>query len=171
MFHEINLKTCWTFPSAFNKNKFLIRHNVTCKSSCVMCLVECSHCEKAQYVGKSECSLKLRMNTQRSDVWRTNGPPCDKHFQMPGHNLNAHARFTIIKEDASHYQRWKFARKVYDDQRGCKSLSTLEICTQSLRSSRGCKSLSTLEIRTWSVRSLKRVQVIIKVGNSQPVRI
>ena len=44
------------------------------------------------------------MNTQRSDVWRTNGPPCDKHFQMPGHNLNAHAKFTIIKEDTSHYQ-------------------------------------------------------------------
>ena len=69
-----------------------------------MCLVECSHCEKAQYVEKSGCSLKLRMNTQRNDVWRTNGPPCDKHFQMPGHNLNAHARFTIIKEDTSHYQ-------------------------------------------------------------------
>ena len=69
-----------------------------------MCLVECSHCEKAQYVEKSGYSLKLRMNTQRNDVWRTNGPPCDKHFQMQGHNLNAHARFTIIKEDTSHYQ-------------------------------------------------------------------
>ena len=26
------------------------------------------------------------------------GPPCDKHFQMPGHNFNAHAKFTIIEE-------------------------------------------------------------------------
>ena len=33
------------------------------------------------------------MNTHRNDVWRT-----DKHLQMPGHNFNAHAKFTIIEE-------------------------------------------------------------------------
>ena len=38
------------------------------------------------------------MNTHGSDVWRTDGPPCDKHFQMPGHNFNVHAKFTIIEE-------------------------------------------------------------------------
>ena len=38
------------------------------------------------------------MNTHRNDVWRTDDPPCDKHFQMPGHNFNAHAMFTIIEE-------------------------------------------------------------------------
>ena len=31
-----------TFQSAFNKNSFLVRHNVTCKSSCVIYLTECS---------------------------------------------------------------------------------------------------------------------------------
>ena len=90
------LKTCSTFQSAFNKNTFLIRHNVTCKSSCVIYLMECL-CGKSQYVGKSEYSLNLRMNTHRN-VWRTDSPPCDKHFQMPGHNFNAHAKFTIIEE-------------------------------------------------------------------------
>ena len=55
--------------------------------------MECSLCEKSQYVGKSEYSLNLKMNTHRNDVWRT-----DKHLQMPGHNFNAHAKFTIIEE-------------------------------------------------------------------------
>ena len=60
--------------------------------------MECSLYEKSQYVGKSEYSLNLGMNTQRKDVWRTNGPPCDKHFLMPRHNFNVHAKFTIIEE-------------------------------------------------------------------------
>ena len=81
------LKTCSTFQRAFKKNIFLIKHNVICKSSCVISLMECSHCEKSQYVGNS---LNLRKNTHRNDVSRTDGPPCDKHFQMPGHNFNAY---------------------------------------------------------------------------------
>ena len=44
------LKTCSTFQSAFNKNTFLIRHNVTSKSSCVIYLMEYCLCEKSQYV-------------------------------------------------------------------------------------------------------------------------
>ena len=60
--------------------------------------MECSLCEKSKYVGKSGYILNLKMNTHRNDVWRTDGPPCDKYFQMPGHNFNAHAKFTIIKE-------------------------------------------------------------------------
>ena len=38
------------------------------------------------------------MNTDRNDVCRTDGPPCDKYFQMPGNNFNAHTKFTIIDE-------------------------------------------------------------------------
>ena len=59
--------------------------------------MECSLCEKSQYVGKSEHSLNLRRNTYRN-VWRTGGLPCDKHFQMSGHNFNVYAKFTIIEE-------------------------------------------------------------------------
>ena len=38
------------------------------------------------------------MSTQRNDVWRTDGPPSDTNFQMPGHDFNVHAKFTIIEE-------------------------------------------------------------------------
>ena len=72
--------------------------------------MDCCLCKKWQYVGKSEYSLNLRINTHRNDVWRKDGPACDKHFQMTGHNFNAHAKFTIIEE-------------VYN-----KSLSKLKIC-------------------------------------------
>ena len=89
------LKSCSTFQSAFNKNTSLIRHNVTCKSSCVIYLMERCLCEKSQYIGKPEYSVNLRINTH--DVWRTDGPPCDKHFQMPGRKFNTHAKFTIIE--------------------------------------------------------------------------
>ena len=58
----------------------------------------CCLCEKSQYVGKSEYSVNLRINTHRNDVWRTDGPPGDKHFQMPVHNFNTQAKFTIIVE-------------------------------------------------------------------------
>ena len=58
--------------------------------------MECSLCEESQYVGKSEHGFNVWMNTHRSDVWRTDGPPCDQHFQLPRHNV--HAKFTIIEK-------------------------------------------------------------------------
>ena len=91
-------KTCSTFQRAFNKNTFLIRHYVTCKSSSVIYLMECSLFEKSQYVGKSEYSLNLRINTHRDDVWGTNGSPCEKRFQILPHNFSVHAKFTIFEE-------------------------------------------------------------------------
>ena len=46
----------------------------------------------------SKYSVNLRINTHRNDVWRKDGPACDKLFQMSGHNFNTHAKFTIIEE-------------------------------------------------------------------------
>ena len=60
--------------------------------------MECRICKKSQYVGKYEYSLNLRISTHRNDFRRTDGPPCGRHFQMPGHNFNVHAKFTIIEE-------------------------------------------------------------------------
>ena len=74
------LKNWSTFQIVFNENTFLIRHNVTCKSSSVIYLKECTLCGKLQYVGKSEYSLNLRMNTHRNDVWGTDGIRCDKNY-------------------------------------------------------------------------------------------
>ena len=52
--------------------------------------MECCICEKSQRVGKSEYSLNARIKAHRNDVWRTDPPPCDKYFQIPGHNFSAH---------------------------------------------------------------------------------
>ena len=38
------------------------------------------------------------MNTHGNDVWKTDGPPCDKHFQMLDHSFSVRAKFTIIEE-------------------------------------------------------------------------
>ena len=126
------IKTCSTFQSAFNKNIFLIRHNITCKSSCVIYLMESWLCKKPQYAGKSKYSLNLRINTHRNNVWRRDGPPCDKHFQMPDQNVNAHVKFTIIEE-------------IYN-----KSLSKLKIC--SLLEHR--EDFRILKLQTLSPQSL-----------------
>ena len=48
-------------------------------------------------MGKYERTFNRRINSHRNDVWRLEGPPCDKHFQLPNHNFNNHARFTIIE--------------------------------------------------------------------------
>ena len=31
-------------------------------------------------------------------MWRADDPPCDKHFQNPGHKFNEHAKFMIIEK-------------------------------------------------------------------------
>ena len=80
------------------------------------------------------------MNTHRNDVWRTDGPPCDKHFQIPGHNLNAHAKFTMIEE-------------LYN-----KSLSKLKI--RSLLEHR--EDFWILKLQTLSSQSLNIYLIILK---------
>ena len=60
--------------------------------------MECILCKGKQYIGKSEWSLNRRINLHRNDVWRIEGPPCDKHFQENDHDFNLHAKFTIIEK-------------------------------------------------------------------------
>ena len=102
------LKTCSIFQSAFNKNTFLIRNNVTCKSSCVIYLMERSLCNKSQYVGKPEYSLNLRINTiemfGEQMVHRvTSMFKCQVIILMLTLSLLSLKRFII-----SDYQSWKF---------------------------------------------------------------
>ena len=86
-------KTCSTFQRAFNKNTFLIRHYVTCKSSSVIYLMECSLFEKSQYVGKSEYSLNLRINTEM-----TLGKQMVQHLTRIFKCQVIILKFTIIEE-------------------------------------------------------------------------
>ena len=92
------LKHSSTFQSDNTKKVYDILHEVNCKSTNVIYLMECILCKNHQYVGKSEWSMNRRINSHRNDVWRNEGPPCDKHFQKEGHNFNEHAKFTIIEK-------------------------------------------------------------------------
>ena len=49
-------------------------------------------------MGKSEPPAHLRINTHRHDVTSGNGCPFDKHFALPGHDLNKHASFILIEQ-------------------------------------------------------------------------
>ena len=77
--------------------KLKIRNKNTCKRSSVIYLMECCFCKKSEY-NLENLNINFRINTYRNDVWRTGGPPCDKHFQMSDHNFNDHVRFTIIEQ-------------------------------------------------------------------------
>ena len=77
-----------------NNRIFNILHNGTN----VIYLMECTLCLKSQYIGKAEWTLNRRINAQRNDVWRIDGPPCDKHIQLPNHNFTKYAKFTIIEK-------------------------------------------------------------------------
>ena len=59
--------------------------------------MECRICH-IQYTGKSETEFNTRLNNHRKDVNRQNGPQADQHFNLPNHNFNQHARFTLIEQ-------------------------------------------------------------------------
>ena len=51
-------------------------------------------CNK-QYTGKSETTFNLRSRNHRKDVSKQNSLQAD---QLPGHNFNKHAKFTLIDQ-------------------------------------------------------------------------
>ena len=77
---------------------FDTRYFVTCKSSWVIYLMECFLCTDSQYIGKSEYSIKLRLNAHINDVWRAGGLPCDKHLGNSAYKFNEHPKFTGIEK-------------------------------------------------------------------------
>ena len=40
----------------------------------------------------------LRLNNHQQDVNNWNSLQADQHFRLPGHNLNKHAKFTLIEQ-------------------------------------------------------------------------
>ena len=87
-----------TFKSDTTNEELEILHNLNCKSRNTIYLGHCILCEKNQYIGKSEPPAHLRFNTHRHDVNGDNGCSFDKHFALPGHNFDKHARFTLIEQ-------------------------------------------------------------------------
>ena len=58
-------------------------------------------------MGKSEPPAHLRINTHRHDVKDPSGGAFDHHFRLPGHDFNAHAKFTLIEQIRNHHGNTK----------------------------------------------------------------
>ena len=93
--HIVSTKT---FTSQTTGETLDILHNLNCRSKNSIYLGHCALCVKSQYVGKCEPPANTRINTHRHDVNSPNGGPFDKHFLLPGHSFNDHARFTLIEQ-------------------------------------------------------------------------
>ena len=50
-----------------------------------------------QYVGKSEPPFYLRLNNYRYEVKGKEPSPSAKHFQLPEHDFEKRAKFTLIE--------------------------------------------------------------------------
>ena len=85
------------FTSNITKKTYKIHHTSDCKSKNVIYLLECKLC-LMQYVGKAETEFHFRLSNYRSEVKRADPSPSAKHFQLPGHVFEEHARFTIIEQ-------------------------------------------------------------------------
>ena len=85
------------FRSHVTGKSYKIYHQVNCKSSNIIYLMDCSKCHK-QYVGKAQTVFNLRLNNHRKDVRRTDAIRADRHFNCPDHEFNRDAKFTVIEE-------------------------------------------------------------------------
>ena len=84
-----------SFKSNQTNGIFKIFHNINCKSTFLIYLLECNICN-IQYIGKSETTFNIRLNNHRKDVKDPNALPADKHFTLRGHDFNINAKFTLI---------------------------------------------------------------------------
>ena len=87
--------------TSFKRNQtnrvFKIFHNINCKSTFLIYLLECNICN-IQYVGKSEATFNIHLNNRRKDVKDPNALPAGKHFTSPGHDFNKNAKFTLTEK-------------------------------------------------------------------------
>ena len=86
-----------TFKSNQTNKTLKVFHQVNCKSSIVIYLLECYICN-IQYVGKSKTLFNIRLNNHRKDVQNPNAIPAWKHFNKHDHNFNDHGKFIIIEQ-------------------------------------------------------------------------
>ena len=99
-----------SFKSNQTNCVFKIFHNINCKSTFLIYLLERNICN-IQYVGKSETTFNIRSNNHRKTYHRTikdvkdpNTLPADKHFTLPGHDFNKNAKFTLIEKLTNTYK-------------------------------------------------------------------
>ena len=115
-----------TFSSQITKETYNIRHNLDCKSSKVICFLDCQKCG-AQYVGKSETPFSIRLNNHRKDVNNTEATlSVRKHFREAYHSFNRDAKFTLIEKIKDHNISQKDMRRPLENH---EDLSILKLQT------------------------------------------
>lgn len=75
-----------TCRSTTNNREFVVRGNITCKTSNVVYVITCIRC-KLQYVGQTSRTLADRINDHLSRIRTTKNTPVGLHFNRAGHTL------------------------------------------------------------------------------------
>ncbi len=75
------------FKSTTTRKCYKIRHPFTCSSNNVIYLITCNKCKK-QYVGKTNKSLRERINHHRASIRMKQIRYINVHFNFPDHNLS-----------------------------------------------------------------------------------
>ena len=92
------------FSSHVTGKSYKIYHQLNCKSSNTIYLMDCSKCHK-QCVGKAQTAFNLRLNNHHKDVRRTDAIRADRRFNCPNHDFNRDTKFTVIEELKGELQR------------------------------------------------------------------
>ena len=82
-----------TFTSYRTGETFKIFHQLNCKSSHLIYLLQCRITQQ-QYVSKTETSFNIRLNNHRKDSKHL---AC-KYFQNSNHNFQRDAKFTLTEQ-------------------------------------------------------------------------
>ena len=69
---------------------------MNCRMTWLIYLLTCKKCQ-TQYIGKTEWPFNERLNKHRFDVHEQDAQEVDKHFNLPGHNFDRDARFSLIE--------------------------------------------------------------------------
>ena len=79
--------TCNKFKSKTTRRQYNIRAEITCKTRNLVYLISCKRCG-LQYVGETENTLHVRMNSHRSDIrMRKTKKPVAAHFCQSDHSM------------------------------------------------------------------------------------
>ena len=82
----LQVQSTHSFRSQQNERILTMVHQVKCKSSFVIYFFECKKCH-IHYVDKAETVLNLRLNNHRQDVYKADGIPASRHFDLKAISL------------------------------------------------------------------------------------
>ena len=111
---KTHLKDTRKFHSVVTGESFTIRDDLSCSSSNVIYLMDCSRCNKVQYVGETGQTIKRRFYNHTYNIRHKIDTLVSKHFVEPEHSISDMTCTIIeqVKIDNTDYrkQREKFWR-------------------------------------------------------------